>query len=136
MPIFRGFRRLLEAIELIALALGELVEGQRQAGPALARLDALERSRHQFEATAEGLLLKAEGKLKAASNAEARERQLGKFHERLADEFTTEGPDESEAGPVLHVDAAEREAERVSAMRLDVAPNNKAAALNAKWSSA
>jgi len=133
--IFRGFRRLIEALELIGLAVSELVAVLRDAGPASERLEALERSHHQFEATCEGLLLKAEGKLKAASNAEARERQLKKSYERdQFDGITPEGGEGSETGPVLHDDAPASEEERLSALRLGVAPSNKAAAQLAKWS--
>ncbi len=133
--ISRGFRRLLEALELIGLSLSELVQGQREAGPAIDRLDALERSRHQFEAEVQGLLLKAEGKLKAASNAEARERQLKKSYERdLLDGIDPDGGAGPETGPVLHHDVETSEEERVSALRLGVAPSNKAAAQLAKWS--
>jgi len=46
-----------------------------------------------WEANIEGLLAKAEGKLKAAANAEARERTMQK---RLADEFDPFNPDRPE----------------------------------------
>lgn len=134
MSIFRGFRRLLEALELIALALGELVEGQKDAGRAAGRIDALELSRHQFEAECEGRLLKADGKLKAAANAEARERQLKGSYERLAVERGEELEAGAEPGDtVLPFDAQTREEERLQALRLGVAPSGKALAVRAKF---
>lgn len=134
MGIFRGFRQLLEALAVLAASIVELAKCQRDAGPPLERLDALELSRHQFEAQVEGVLLKAEGKLKAAANAEARERQLKKSYERDVDPLD---PD-SEKGPppaAIHDDDVEAgKEERVRALRLDVAPlNSKTAAVRAKW---
>ena len=104
-------------------------------GPAVERLEALELSRHQFEAKCEGLLLKAEGKLRAANNAEARERVLKKTYEHLVDPF----PEESEPAealardPSANHDAAPSEAEGLSPVRLDVAPSNKTLAQRAKF---
>lgn len=132
--ILRDFRHLTEAVEQLVAVLGHLITIQRDAGPALDRLEALELSRHQFEAEVAGTLLKAEGKLKAASNAEARERQLKRSYERQLDEGFESIEETAEKGnPVLHVDAETREAERLQAMRLDVAPSNKEIALRAKW---
>lgn len=133
--VFRGFRRLLEALELIGLALSELVAAHRDAGQFLDRINALERSRHQFEAECEGKLLRADGKLKAASNAEARERQLKRSYERVTDQFDPDGaePEDPERAALLEHDAQEREAERVQAMRLGLAPNNKTLAIRAKF---
>ncbi len=134
MPIFRGFRRLLEALELIALALGELVEGQKDAGRVVDRIDALELSRLKFEAECEGRLLKADGKLKAAANSEARERQLKGSYERLAFERGEELPEGTEPGDtVLPVDAQAGEEERLRALRLVVASDPKAQALRHKF---
>jgi len=133
--IFREFRRLIEAVEGLTGVLSQAAEREKSLGPALDRLTALETSRHQFNAEIEGLLLRAEGKLKAAANAEARERQLKKSYERDADPFPEEGsgkaPGEGDAIPGY--DAAASEAERLQALRLDVATNNKALAQRAKW---
>ncbi len=132
--VILGFRRLFEAIQGLAEALRELTDVQRQLGPALDRLEALERSRIHFEADVEGMLLKADGKLKAATSAEQRERQLKKANARLTDAFDLDGDPEPQPGhPVLDVDAEVREAEGVPAMRLALAPNNKTHAVNAKW---
>lgn len=133
--IFRDFRRLVEALQQLVGVLRELLHVQRGAGPALDRISALELSRHQFEAEIQGVLLKADGKLKAANNAEARERQLKKSYERDADPFGDPSEEVAEAGrPVLVNDAAERQGERVPSLRVGLAPDRKAAALTAKWS--
>lgn len=131
--MFRAFSRLLEVLAALVAAIGYLAKIQKEAGPAIERLDALELSRHQFEAEIQGILLKAEGKLAAASNAEARERQLKKSYERLVEESDLDGDPRPEEDGVLPLDAQEREAERLHALRLDVAPNNKTLAVRAKF---
>lgn len=140
--MFRAFRRLIDAQEGIqagqfqlSAAVSELAAAHVALAPATERLDALELSRHQFEALCEGLLLKAEGKLKAANNAEARERSLRKSYEHLIDPLAEEGerPEATRRNTDLEDDAAHSEAERVHALRLDVAPNNKALAQRAKF---
>jgi len=134
--VFRDFRRLPDVLERLVHVLGELAQTQTEAGPAAERLDALELSRFHFEAECAGKLLQAEGKLKAASNAEARERQLKRSYERQQDDVDPsaavgeEGPVDP---PVLPIDAATIEAERLHALRLDLAPNSKTHALRAKW---
>lgn len=147
MGILGDFRRLVGAVEHLAQesqgtvgvleavvrALEELGAIQAKLTPALERLDALEFARHNFEAEVESMLLKAEGKLKAASNAEARERQLKRSYER-ADAFAPEGEERQEGrDAVLAVDAPGGEAEAVQPLHLDVARNNKAHAQRAKW---
>ena len=138
--MFRTFRRLLAALEGlkaelrgVCVELSELCATQKALGPAIERLDILDRQRHQFEAMCEGLLLKAEGKLHAANNAEARERSMKKSYEKLADPFAEDGLEPEEVTAVLHDDAAGRETERLQTLRLDVAPNNKALAQRAKF---
>jgi len=140
--MFRAFRSLIEAIKgLDARVLGvgcvleEISRQQRLQGPADERLDELERSRIQFEADVEGLLLKADGKLKAANNSEARERQLKKHNERLFDPLAEdvdvgEAPDRR-TDISHHVEPSEEE--RVHALPLGVAPSNKTDATNSKW---
>lgn len=119
----------------LAAVLQDLRDIQRDHGPAVDRVAALELSRHQFEAECEGKLLKADGKLRAANNAEARERQLKKSYERDSDPFGDPGEEVAEAGRTLQLhDAAERQDERVSPVRVGLAPDRKAAALTAKWS--
>ena len=131
--ILRAFSQLLAALIDIASAIRALATAQREIGPATDRLDALERHRAQFEAEMEGLLLRADGKMKAASNAEARERAQRKAYEKNLDAFPLDGDEgEGEAGvPPLYAEAGEREP--LQPLRLDVAPNNKAAAIMAKW---
>ena len=135
MTIFRGFRRLIAAIEFLGQGLEALIEIQRSLGPALGRLDALELSRHRFEAEMEGMLLKADGKLKAASNAEARERQLKKSYEKhFLDPLDPDGQEGGEArAELLSEHVASSQAQGVPPLRLDVAPNNKALAVRTKF---
>jgi len=133
--VLQDFRRLIEAIRSLAFQVEELASAQRGLGPAVDRLTALELSRHQFEAEIQGVLLRADGKLKAANNAEARERQLKKSYERDVDPFSEDGEEVAEAGrAVLPVDVASGEAQRLSALRLGLAADPKAAAMMAKWS--
>ncbi len=140
--VFRAFRRLLEALEHIAghlqalhVAVGALIRVQDERGPAVERLELLELSRHQWEAMCEGLLQKAEGKLRAANNAEARERANKKSYEHLLDPLAEEGVEPEAPGRNADRgdDVAHSEAERLSAMRLDVAPSPKQLAQRAKW---
>jgi len=132
--IFSGFSRLVDAILELASVVGQLVDAQRQIAPATERLDSLELQRHQFEAEVEGLLLKAEGKLKAANNAEARQRALKRSYEKNFDAFDPDSEEVAGEGSVRPVHVEASESERLSAMRLDLAPNNKTAAIMAKWS--
>ena len=131
--MFQGFRRLVEAIKALTDVLAALNETQRQLGPALDRLEALEHSRHHFEAECEGMLLKADGKLKAASSAEQRERQLSKANQRLNLEFDPASEEGTEPATVLPDDAPGGEAPRVPAVRLALATNDKTHAVRTKW---
>lgn len=131
--IFRDFRALISAVQRLAAVLEQDVKAQEDIGPALVRLETLELERHKFEAEMEGLVLKADGKLKAAANAEARERQLKKSYERQLDDFDPTGEEGSEHDPVLPVHAPPSDPDRVSALHLGVAPSNKTAAVRAKF---
>jgi len=132
--LFSGFRRLVEALQTLTDALFQLAEIQRGLGPALERLEDLERSRTHFEANVEGMLLKADGKLKASMAAEQRERQLKRANEKRADEFDLISETVPAPGPlVLGDDAPPSHEEGVPPVHLAVAPSNKARALNAKW---
>ena len=133
MAFFPGFRSLIEAMQALTCALLDLVRIQRELGPARERLDALERSRHHFEAECEGMLLKADGKLKAASSAEQRERQLKKANERLSTEFDPEREEGTEPETVFANDAPRGETPRVPALHLALATNDKTHAVKAKW---
>jgi len=133
LSIFGRFRQLVEAIQSLGAAVEELDRTQRALGPAIDRLNALELSRHHFEAECEGMLLRADGKLKAATSAEQRERQLKKANEKLVDSFDLIG----EEGPIATADvghdAPASEAQPLPPVRLGVAANRKAPALMAKW---
>jgi len=140
--VFRAFSRLVAALEEITRSCGtlcvelaELSAAQNAQGPAIERLEALELSRHQWEAMCEGLLQKAEGKLRAANNAEARERANKRSYEHLIDPLDEVGdqPEAPARGPHSEIDAAPSEEERVHALRLDVAPTNKTLAQRAKF---
>lgn len=134
--IFRHFRRLVDAVIRLVDVIQRLVEVQHAAGPVLDRLDALELSRHKFEAEVQGTLLEAKGKLKGALSSEARERHMSKQNEKDASPFPVDGAEITEDGSViLPNDVEAGEAERVSSLRLDVAPSPKAAAIAAKWAS-
>jgi len=142
LTVFRTFRRfvdvlrhLVDSVEKVQLSLNELVHLQQEQGPMRERLEALELSRARFEAEMQGFLLQAEGKFKAANNAEARERKLKASYERETDPLAPEGPEreETHGAPVLVDDAETRETERLQAMRLVVEPNNKTLAQRAKF---
>ena len=133
--IFRQFRRLLDIIQALVDSIERLARVQEELGPALDRLNSLELSRHQFEAECEGMLLKADGKLRAANSSEQRERQLKKTNDKHAlDPFDPDGDPGPEQGyPVLKNDAPAGEGEGVPPMRLALATNDKAYAQRAKW---
>ena len=135
--IFPGFRRLLEGIEALTLTLKDLVKIQRELGPALDRLERLERSRNHFEAECEGMLLKADGKLKAANSSEQRERQLKKANEKHSDPFGDESEAPGEGQNPTRVaaasDAGAGSPEGVPPLHMVLATNNKAHAVRTKW---
>jgi len=140
--VFRAFRRLLAGIELIAerlqgltVVLVKILRAQQELGPATDRLDNLERERAQFQAEIEGLLLRADGKLRAANNSEARERQLKKSYERLVDtvDENGDGSETSRRHSDSGNDVKAGEAEGVPPVHLDVAPTNKTLAQRAKF---
>jgi len=122
--VLRDFSRVADALERLASSAAVM----RHQAPALDRLEALELSRAQFEADIEGVLMKAEGKLKAASNAEARERTMQKG--RL-DPFDSEGAADEEA--VRYPDAPVGQEEEMHPLHMDLAPGSKAYALRAKF---
>ncbi len=129
--MFSTFRALVSELERLNIHLAALVRLQGAQGPDRDRLVALELSRAQFEADMEGVLLKAEGQLKAARAAEARERNMKKSYEDLIDPFDTDS--EAEPRPVPQGYAPAGEAEGLPSVRLDLAPDNKTRALNSKW---
>jgi len=131
--VFRWFRSLVEAIKALTDALEDIARIQRELGPAVERLDRIELSRHQWEAEIEGMLLKADGKLKAAAASEQRERQLKKANQRLDTEFDPVGEDGTPPATDAGHDAPGGEAPGMPPVRLALAPNNKALAVRAKW---
>lgn len=131
-----AFRPLIAGVELLDDSVRKLAVAQQELGPAVERLEMLELSRVHFEAECEGMLLKADGKLKAASNAEARERQIKKSYERnLTDPFPPDGNGETpEGGTALLANNAQAgEAQRVPSMYVGMASTRKTLALRAKW---
>ena len=130
--VLLGFRRLLEAIQALTDALTDIARVQRELGPALDRLEALEHSRHHFEAECEGMLLKADGKLKAATSAEQRERQLKKANEKLADPFDPDGLEGADPRDGLE-GADPRALVPTDAVHLALATNDKTHAVKTKW---
>ena len=140
--VLRPISRLVAALQSlrgtlqeVSVELSMLAAAQKEAGPAEARLEALELSRHQFEALCEGLLQKAEGKLRAANNAEARERANKKSYEHLLDPLAEDGlePEAPARDPDRGYDVSPSEEKRLQAMPLDVAPSPKALAQRAKF---
>ena len=142
LTVFRPFRLLLASLDrledgvaTLSAALREICAVQEAQGPATERLRALELSRELWEAECQGLLQKADGKLRAANNAEARERANKRSYQHLLDPFAEDGdePETAARDASGDHDAPPSEAARLSALRLDVAPNPKALATRAKF---
>lgn len=129
-----AFRPLLQRIQDLTQVVGAVAVAQQELGPSVQRLNDLELSRVRFEAECEGMLLKADGKLRAANASEARERQFKRSNEKtFADPFPLDG--EEAEGATLHtVDAPTGETERMPGLYMGLARNNKKArAQAAKW---
>lgn len=110
-----------------------IADMQREAGPAMDRVEALELSRHQFEAEIQGVLLEAEGKRSAAANAEARTRTMKKSYEKQLDPFNVDS-EQAEDSIVQGRHAPPSEEEGMLPVHLDLAPSDsKAYALRAKF---
>lgn len=132
MSILRDFRRAADAIERVAATLMAAANRHEDTAALTARLDELERERTMWQADVEALLMKAEGKLKAAANAEARERTMQKRADDI-DPFSD--PGEEIQAPIQESDAALGYPEEVLPLRMDVAPESKkASALRYKFS--
>ena len=126
------FRPLIESVEGLAVTLRGVAEIQREHGPATDRLDALELSRVRWEAECEGLLLKADGKLKAAAAAESRERQLKKSWERRDPFENGDGVERATEDEPAHLRDFTRGVQATHV--IDAPPQSrKARALLAKW---
>jgi len=96
------------------------------------QLEGLLLTRATWEAEMEALVMKADGALKGALNAESRSRTMLKHAEKLTDPLDLEGEEGEEA---IRPDHAPRiEEEGVHDLRLVVAPNDKEKALRYKFS--
>jgi len=136
--MFRLIRDLAEALQGVCAclrdvhsALMELVRVQREAGPAVTRLEELERGRAMWEVDMMALVRTADGKYDAARNAESRARTMKKHYEKIADPFNIEGEELGEIVPAG--DGAGGEEIGVPPVRVDVAPDNKTLALRYKF---
>ena len=135
--MFSTFRRVAEALERLATTQSQLVRTQ----PSEQRLDDLEQlvaqlelERSRWEAEIEAVLMKAQGKLKAAAASESRERTMRKTYEHLIDPLHRDGDEVEAEAPVRGNHAAPGEGEGVPPVYMDVAPTGKAYALRAKYS--
>lgn len=129
--MFKTLRALTDALHRLISCLNALAATQREQGPAEDRLEDLERSRSQWEAEVEGMLLKAEGKLKAANNAENRERTMRKSYESFLDPLDEDREPEPEALPDGYAPVGQDQ--RLQPVRVDVAPTYKELALSRKF---
>ena len=138
--MFMHFRRRLAAAKGTEKALRDIADVLHEVSGRVAdraelvdRIEELELSRAKWEAELEGLLMKAESKLKASNNAEARTRVMKKSYESFADEGETEIAQEV----FQHIpdgNVAPSRAEPLPAMHVDVAQNDKAGAVRMKFS--
>ena len=132
MGLLRDFRHGVDALERIAAGLNGAVRASHENAPSTERLDEMERRQGMWEAEVEAALMKAEGKLKAAANSEARERTMKKSREDLFDGLDPDSEEVRGPVPAGHVEASETEGMHV--MHVDVPPfNSKAHALRAKF---
>lgn len=125
------FRGLTDAIQSLAAAVRGAEEKWAEGGSALERIEALELSRGTWEAEVEATLLKADGKLKAANNAEARARTMERHVEKQLDPFDREGEEIPETIP--EGDGAGGEEEWVQPVPVAVEANPKTRALRMKF---
>jgi len=132
MSVLRDFRRIADALERLAATQTRAVTVAEEAHPSEERLDDLELGRSRFEAEMEGLLMKAEGKLKAASNAEARERHQRKQYETDLDPFPDDREEVEPLDPPSYAQAGEEE--EMQPVHMGLEKNSKAYALRAKFS--
>ncbi len=133
MSVLSEIRALPAAIRSLTEAVQEVVELMAENGPAIERLEALERSRATWEAEAEGSFLKADSRYKAAAAAEARSRVMEKNASKLADPFAEEGDEVQEGVSPEH--ALVRAAEALQPMYPDVGSlSPKELALRMKFS--
>lgn len=142
--MFKVIRGLLDALNGITLAiigvghrLEAITKAYDKAGPLVDRLEALERSREQWEAVTEAQLVRGETAFKTARAAEERAKTVLKNAEALR------GSDEGEEGfgtgelgeylELLRANAGAGEVEGVPPVPAGVAVSGNSAALNAKF---
>jgi hypothetical protein len=92
--ILRDFRALVEAVQKLAAA-PKPPASEEKLDDLHRRVDSIELQKAKWEAEVEAVLLKAEGKLSAANNAEARARTMKKNYEKHFDPLD----DDREAAP-------------------------------------
>jgi len=110
----------------------EIIGVQRDGAPSEARLEELERRQSMWEVEMEALVATAKGKYDAANNSEVRTRTMKRHYEKLADPFSEEGEEVTEA--VRARDALGGETARVLPLPVDVAADPKTQALRYKFS--
>jgi len=129
--LIKDFRRAADALERMAAGMTAAQRERLDTAPVFERLQDLEQSRSMWEAEVEGILAKAEGKLKAAANSEARERTMRKSREADLDPFGDDSDGFPEVVPIGDAPASEEEG--VQPVRVDVAQDYKALALSRKF---
>lgn len=139
----KWFRHCLEALEAIANSLLELrtsisesLRAKADSDALAERVGALELGRGLFEADMEGLLAKCEGKMKAANNAEARERTMRRQRENFSDGFDNDF-EEAELEGTHRVlppgNATSREEEPMHTVHVGLASSDKTLPLRMKF---
>jgi len=135
LKVFRQFSRLVEALETVGTRLEEILQQHQGSDTLSQRLDQFELRQAKWEAEVEAVLLKAEGKLNASNNAEARARTMKKAYETHFDPFDEDGQEAIPAGghQLSIPDATGSEEEIVYPVHMGVAPDNRTSRLRAKW---
>jgi len=133
MGILKDFRRAVDALERVAASISAAARAQTDNSQLSERLSDLERGRTMWEADVEGLLQKAEGKLRAAANAEARERTMQKFNEDELDPFGEDSDEIQERVPEEDVEPSYPEEVQPLPVGME-AESRKAYALRMKYS--
>ena len=109
MQVLRDFRRIADALERLAASVTAAASRQQSTTALTDRIEDLERERGLWEADVEGLLAKAEGKLKASLNAEARERTMQRKSADGFDPFLAPGEEIEATVPAGDAEAGDTE---------------------------
>lgn len=135
-----ALERLCTLLEALVHAVHGLIEQGSTGSDLKGRMDELERRVGLIVADAEAKLAQAEGKLKAARNAEERERRLAESAERRAagddEELTEEQIREAYARAGIHLgdgEPSDRDGLQPVPSHLDARREGKAQAIAAKW---